>query len=748
MRMNTRTALLMTLAAAPLVFVAACDEGSTTTTGGTSSSSSGSGGETGGTGGTGGSGGMNGTGGMAGMAGMGGAGGAADVCGDGVISGAEACDDSNTAANDGCDAACAIETGFNCTGTPSVCTPICGDGMVRGAEGCDDGNTTSADGCDATCVVEAGYMCSGEPSACCAPTAEVCDGVDNDCNGVPDEGCNCVNGMTMNCYNGGAGTIGTGLCMGGVQTCINGNWGACVGEVVPTIEICDGQDQDCDGAADDGVGCICLPNTMSACYTGPAGTENKGQCKGGMATCAADGKSFGACVGQTLPAPENCATPVDDDCDGAAPACTGNFLVGKGFGDASLQQGMAIATDAMGNVFVTGNYSGTIDFGAGVLTSAGGSDIFVAKFSPMGTLAWAKSYGATGDQFGTGIAIDSAGNAFVTGNFANNVSFGPLMVPNAGGDDFFVLKLGTDGTEMTAYGFGGVGTQQASGIALDAQDNIIITGNFSGNFMFGATSLVGQGNLDAFVVKMNKSGMPLWAKGFGANQNQQSFEVATDLFGNILLTGAFQTSVDFGGGMLTAAGGEDLFIAKLDPMGAHVFSKRYGDVLDQRGLGIAADPGGAVLVTGWFQGTTDFGAGNVTSGGNDDGFVLKLDSMGNHVFSKTFGAVSAQRGKSIKSDSVGNILLTGEFFGAINFGGPQVTSVALFDIFVAKLSVTGSQVWLKRFGNTQNDRGEAVAVDPSGNAWFTGSYINNVDFGGGNVTGNAAENVFLLGLAP
>jgi cysteine-rich repeat protein len=682
------------------------------------------------------------------MAGGGGTGGVANPCGDGALTEPEACDDGNAEKGDGCDDLCMIEAGFACTGQPSVCTPVCGDGMVKGAETCDDGGTLPGDGCDAACALEMGWVCNGEPSLCCFPEAEVCDGKDNDCNGVPDEGCNCVDGMTMNCYTGGAGTEGVGLCTGGVQTCVNGNWGACVGEVIPSMEICDGLDQDCDGAPDDNAGCICIPNTTKSCYTGPMNTENVGICKAGTSVCAPDGKSYGACVGQILPAPENCATPLDDDCNGFSPACTGAHIASKGFGDAQIQQGYSIATDPMGNVFVTGAYTGTIDFGAGALTSAGGNDIFVAKFDPAGTLLWAKSYGATGDQFGYGIATDSAGNAFVTGGFANNVSFGPFALTNAGGDDFYVLKLAPNGTEMFAYNFGGTATQVTYGIAVDAQDNVLVTGAFSANFMFGMTQLVGQGNLDAFVAKMSNTGTPMWAKAFGAALNQQALEVAADPFGNVLLTGAFQTSIDFGGGMITCAGGEDLFIAKLDAMGNHVWSKGYGDATDQRGLGIAADPGGNVLVTGWFQGTTDFGAGNVTSGGTDDGFVLKLDAAGSHVWSKTFGAVSAQRGKGIRSDALGNVLVTGEFFGQINFGGASVTSTGLFDIFVAKLSGSGSQVWLKRFGNTQNDRGEAVAVDPSGNAWFTGSYINNVDFGGGSVTGNAAENVFLLGLQP
>jgi len=650
--------------------------------------------------------------------------------------------------DDGCDAACALEAGFDCNGEPTVCTPVCGDGMVRGAEACDDGNLNAGDGCDEVCAIEAGYECKNEPSICCAPQPEVCDGVDNDCNGVADEGCNCIDGMTMACYTGPAGTEGVGLCIGGVQTCVNGNWGACLGEVVPTMEICDGLDQDCDGMTDDGVGCVCVPGSTKSCYTGPMGTQDVGQCKAGVETCAADGKSYGACLGQILPAPENCATPVDDDCNGTAPACTGAHLVSKGFGDAQAQQGLAITTDPGGNVIIAGAFTGSIDFGGGALTSQGGTDIFVAKFTPAGALVWAKAYGATGDQSASGVATDAQGNVFFTGTFQNAMSIGPFALTNGGADDIFVAKLAPGGNETWAYGFGVAFQQTSSGIAVDPSGNVVIAGSFSGTFSIGMSQLSGQGNLDAFVAKFANDGTALWAKGFGSAMNQQAFDVATDVFGNILFTGSMSNTADFGGGMLTSAGGDDLFVAKLGPMGNHLFSKRYGDVMDQRGLAIAADPGGNMLVTGQYAGAMDLGGGAYTSGGGADGFVVKLDAIGNHVWSKSFGQASAQRGKAIASDALGNVLLTGEFFGSINFGGAPVTAIAQSDIFVAKLSSTGTQVWLRRYGNAGNDRGEGVAVDAAGSSWFTGSFIGNVDFGGGIIDGGVADNVFLLGLAP
>src|SRR5262249_46379302 len=130
------------------------------------------------------------------------------------------------------------------------------------------------------------------------PSAEVCDGVfDENCNGQVDEGCNCVNGSTKICYAGAPGTMGVGACHAGVQTCVNGNYGACVGQVLPSAETCNGVDDDCNGAVDDG-----LP-TLS-CGVGACAVTTP-SCIAGVAQ---------ACVPGT-PQAETC-DGIDNDCDG------------------------------------------------------------------------------------------------------------------------------------------------------------------------------------------------------------------------------------------------------------------------------------------------------------------------------------------------------------------------------------------------------------------------------------------------
>jgi hypothetical protein len=225
--------------------------------------------------------------------------------------------------------------------------------------------------------------------------------------------------------------------------------------------------------------------------------------------------------------------------------------------------------------------------------------------------------------------------------------------------------------------------------------------------------------------------------------------MAIDSAGNVAITGFIRGTVDFGGGPLTTSGVWDIFVAKLDASGNHVWSKRFGNTnVAQRANATAFDSAGNVVVTGYFGGTVDFGGGPLTSPDNQDIFVAKLDPNGNHVWSKGFGGGGAQSAYAMAIDSAGNVAITGVFELTMDLGGGPLTSAGNVDIFVAKLDSSGNHVWSKRFGDASVSVVSATAIDSAGNVVVAGGFGGTLDFGNGPLVSAGGHDVFLAKLTP
>ncbi len=547
-----------------------------------------------------------------------------------------------------------------------------------------------------------------------------------------------------------------GVCKGGTKTCnAEGTaFGPCEGEVLPKDETClTPFDENCDGHGNEGgEGCVCIPGSLKLCYSGPAITEDIGVCVAGVLTCTVTGTGYGPCEGEVTPKAEDCATPEDEDCDGATPLCPA--LWATRFGDAAAQFGWSVAVDAAGNAVIVGEMEGTVDFGGGPLASAGSSDLVVAKLDgATGALLWAKHFGNASLQAAQAVAVDANGGVLLTGYFQGSVNFGGGALASAGGADIFVAKLdGVAGAHVWSKRLGSATDDQLGlAIAADPMGNALVTGSYDGTVNFGGAALVSAGGADIFVAKYDAAtGAHVWSKRFGdAALVQAGRAITADGDGNVIVTGGFEGTVNFGGAALASAGDSDAFLLKLDPAGAHLFSARFGDALYQVGRGVRADAAGNIVLVGDFEGSLDAGSGALANAGNYDIFAALFDPTGAHLYSVSFGSPGYDAVSAVDL-SGGFVGLTGYLDGIAHLGAITVPNTGGRDIFTAKLSAGNlSPIWARSFGDIAfYQAGQGVAFDAGGNMLFTGHFNGVIDFGTGPLQSSGNGDIFVAKLAP
>jgi hypothetical protein len=281
------------------------------------------------------------------------------------------------------------------------------------------------------------------------------------------------------------------------------------------------------------------------------------------------------------------------------------------FGSTSFDSAYGVAFDASGNVFVTGEFYGSADFGGGAVTiGAGGADIFLASYTSSGAYRWAKSFGSGGSESGWGIAVDGAGNVTIGGVAEGTVNFGGGLLSTG----VFLASFTGGGAHRWSKAF--TGSAYVRGMAADATGNVAVTGAFSATMVLGA-NVASVGGYDAYVASFDANGASRWVKTYGSTGSDIGWGVATDGSGNVTITGEYSGAVTFPNGTMPCVGGSDIMIVSLSSSGGFRWAKTFGSSVDDYGHGVAAEPNGQLTVTGKFSNTVDFGQGPLTAGGQD-----------------------------------------------------------------------------------------------------------------------------------
>lgn len=369
--------------------------------------------------------------------------------------------------------------------------------------------------------------------------------------------------------------------------------------------------------------------------------------------------------------------------------------------------------------------------------------IFITNdlMSQPGSCGWLNTGAGEESEKGNCIAKDNNGNIYVAGSFTSpvmtlaNISLNNFTNSGLPKEDIFIIKYDPLGNIFWAKTFGGANYDICTGVAVDHDGNVVLTGYFaSDSINFGNSALINTGENDVFVVKLDQNGNVLWSFGTGSENSDFSNSIAVDNSNNIYIAGSFNfgtvdsTSFNFGAFTLPQHVGDNLFIVKLNPNALVLWAMSTGGIGYNSISGIATDLNDNLFIGGSFENDTiDFGNHLLTNTDlyTRDGFVAKFDADGNSLW-----AIKGQCSKddyinAITTDLNGSVYFTGNFTGSgITFGNVSLSDNSLGDysIYVAKYDSSGIFKWAEESKNGSRGKGISIATDASGNAYLTGEF--------------------------
>ncbi|MDI1430436.1 hypothetical protein [Polyangium sorediatum] len=545
-------------------------------------------------------------------------------------------------------------------------------------------------------------------------------------------------GSTQQCGDNG---MEWGLCDGEVvpaklgEDCVNAGDEDCNGEADAMDKVCvcaPGADVECD-----------LPDLEGTCAVGKGTCSSDGKTIEGCMQV-----TFPAFDNCTTAADEDCDGTVIAMCTGAVKQ--GVTPAGKN-ADPMDDAIYDVAFTPDGGYVVAGTVDAAIGADLFLFSAAEGST-YVAKVGADGAIGWVKTF-PTSVNLARGVAVSGAGQITVVGEFNGTINFGGSDLQSQD-SDIYIATFDAAGAHVWSKKYGAGNTQTAQDVDVDAAGNLFVTGWVTDDLVnLGGNNLDPDGE-DIFLASHDSAGNHRWSKIFSSNGNERGRRLTVTKDGNVAILGeTFDTGVNLGGGQMAGAGGRDVVVAMYNGSnGNHIWSKLFGSSGDQSHGNIATAPNGNILVTGRFMDSLDFGGGAMTAVGTTDVYVAELAAAnGNHVNSKRFGITGTSRGAGIAVDGAGNVLVTGHFDGSIDFGAGTISTGDGSDVFVVKLAASSwAPLWTKTFGGTGTQTAFGVAVDGKGDVILGGSFEQQIVFGAplGTITSSGGADLFSVRLSP
>ncbi len=442
---------------------------------------------------------------------------------------------------------------------------------------------------------------------------------------------------------------------------------------------------------------------------------------------------------------------------------SGNVLWAKRAGGAKPDFGNAIKYDGLGNVYVVGGFTESANFGNITLTNNSNSvSVYIAKYSAAtGDLLWVQQGASSSPYYKAAldVAVDNAGNAYITGQYEGTITFAPLPAMTAfGWWDIFIVKFNGSGVPQWETTAGspeaGYNSESGNGIAVDPAGNVFVTGILNGSStyptLFGAIQLTSPGGGgfyegSYFLAKYNPSTSTWeWAVSGGGSKIDYGNKVSVDGNGNVYVNGYFEETASFGTSTITSYGPKSFFIAKYSQDGNLTWVKPTGGVGYNAGNSSKVDAKGNLYFVGTFDGSTTVGDATISSNGFDNTYIASWNGDGEFQWVKHIPGSYYASVYALDVESNGNLDILGGFAGTETFDCTVLSSSSYSNLAIAKLGVSADVSGAPTLQATANSicSGNSTTLSiSSGNLnnatywkWYTGSCGGTLVGSGNSIT--------------
>ncbi|MEK7675584.1 MAG: protein kinase [Verrucomicrobiota bacterium] len=442
-------------------------------------------------------------------------------------------------------------------------------------------------------------------------------------------------------------------------------------------------------------------------------------------------------VGKDMPDAPAAQAPAGRSGNGAP-----GFVWVRQAGGRGPDAGQGVAVDKFENVCLTGTFSGNATFGDARVSSAGSNDVFLAKFDDAGVLKWVQTGGGALEDYIGGLGVDSEGNCYITGGFQGLAKFGSHSLAASTDTDAFLVKYDAAGTAAWLRGIGGRGRQAGYSVAVDQTGICFLTGPFDETADFGSVRPASRGKLDAFTAKYDSTGAMAWARSGGGEEWDFGMAIGLDQAGNCYVSGVFWSEgVKFGALTLPRGAAPSAFLVKYSNDGAVQWLQKHEATEGNEGKAIAVAPDGSSYTL--VSSALDWNTARVGKL-----LVARRDGSGRRQWQyQALGSFFLhQLGAAVDTD--GHCYMIASFQSTAVFGETELTSAGDLDVVLAKLDPAGRLEWVKQAGGPGRDVGGGVCLSRDGEVCLTGSFSGASRFDSLQLTSSGDSDIFVAKLQP